>query len=162
MAKTVAELKKTALIYWPKEIAEKEKSASVIPLLLDTQESFISVLKLATATHEAWIQAIALSNELYPNLFLKHLCVISDVGGENLKRYATELPELFKNNPFTYVFQGKIHTCKMASLVKGRKWSSENLGLDGNAVSFQQMDFLRTRRLTANLCIKVEKSVENL
>lgn len=45
--KSVEELRETAVIYWPDEIAEKEKDLSVLPILLSTQESFISVLKLA-------------------------------------------------------------------------------------------------------------------
>ena len=44
----VSDLKKTALIYWPVELAEKEKLSSIIPLLIRTQESFISILRIAS------------------------------------------------------------------------------------------------------------------
>lgn len=132
--KTVEDLKKTAVIYWPPEIAEKEKNSSVIPLLIKTQESFISVLKVANVTPDAWIKAIDLNQELYPNLFLKHLCVISDIGGEGLKRYATELPQLFENEPLVFDFQKKTYEYEMKSLFKGKKWSNTNLGLDGRGI----------------------------
>ncbi len=132
--RTVDELKKTALIYWPAEIAEKEKNASAIPLLLETQESFISILNFADATYDAWIKALELNKELYPNLFLKHLSVISDVGGESLKRYATELPSLFKKTPLTFEYNGELHKIEMSSLSSGKKWSNESLGLDGKSI----------------------------
>ena len=45
--KNVEELKENAVIYWPSEIAEKERNSSIIPLLLATQDHFISVLHLA-------------------------------------------------------------------------------------------------------------------
>lgn len=106
----------------------------MIPLLLNTQESFISVLKLADASPDAWAEALGLSKDLYPNLFLKHLCVISDVGGESLKRYATELPQLFNTDPLAYEFQEKSYTCQMKSLFTGKKWSNESLGLDGYGI----------------------------
>ena len=132
--KTVEALKKSALISWPQELVEKEKKKSVIPLLVETQENFISLLKVADATHEAWIEAIELSRVLYPNLFLKHLCIISDVGGESLKRYSTELPKLFQNTPFQYKFLGELYTHPMQSLSEKKQWSNVNLGLDERGI----------------------------
>lgn len=131
---TVSELKKTAVLYWPEEIAEKEKNGSIIPLLIKTQEQFISILKFANASPYAWIDALKLSNELYPNLFLKHLCVISDIGGENLKRYSTELPDLFIDDPLIFEFQKKQYEYKMKSLLIRKKWSNKLLGIDGDGI----------------------------
>ena len=44
--RTVEELKENAVIYWPSEIAEKERNSSIIPLLLATQDHFISVYSI--------------------------------------------------------------------------------------------------------------------
>ena len=96
----VSDLKKTALIYWPVELAEKEKLSSIIPLLIRTQESFISILRIASKDPFSWITALDLCDELYPNLFLKHLCVLSDIGGENLKRFSSELSRDFYSKDF--------------------------------------------------------------
>ena len=46
--RTVEELKENAVIYWPSEIAEKERNSSIIPLLLATQDHFISVPMVRT------------------------------------------------------------------------------------------------------------------
>ena len=70
--RTVEELKKNAVIYWPSEIAEKERSSSIIPLLLATQDHFISVLHLADKDPNAWTQFLSLTDALYPNLFLSN------------------------------------------------------------------------------------------
>jgi hypothetical protein len=35
------ELKAQAVTFWPRELSEKEKDASIIPRLLETQDKFI-------------------------------------------------------------------------------------------------------------------------
>jgi hypothetical protein len=132
--KDVVELKKTALLYWPKELSVQEKDASVIPLLLETQDAFISILKFATARHDAWIDALKLNKNLYPNLFLKHLSVITDMGGESLKRYSTEFPNLFSGKSLTFPFNNELVEHEMTSLSAGPRWSNSSLSLDGKGL----------------------------
>lgn len=132
--KDVKDLKKTALLYWPKELSALEKDSSVIPLLLETQDAFISILKLANARHDAWIDALKLNKGLYPNLFLKHLSVITDMGGESLKRYSTEFPNIFSGKPLTFTFNDELVKHQMVSLSEGPKWSNTSLSLDGKGL----------------------------
>lgn len=111
-ARDLKELKKRAVLFWPKEILLREASASVLPLLLKTQDKFISVLNLADSAPDSWKNHID-SNEIKGNIFLKHLMVLSDLGGEALNK----LPPLHKyfkkgkmyyvwrNNPCEYKFQ---------------------------------------------------------
>ncbi len=132
--RTVEELKKNAVIYWPSEIAEKERNSSIIPLLLATQDHFISVLHLADKDPYTWTQFLSLTDALYPNLFLKHLCILSDIGGESLKRFATELPREFGNENFRFIFRDKVYEHEMNSLFEGKKWSNPSLGLDGEGL----------------------------
>ena len=47
--RTMSELEKYACIWWPKEIREYADKLSILQTLLDTQEKFISILKLANA-----------------------------------------------------------------------------------------------------------------
>ena len=132
--KNVEELKENAVIYWPSEIAKKERNSSIIPLLLATQDHFISVLHLADKDPYAWTQFLSLTDALYPNLFLKHLCILSDIGGESLKRFATELPREFQNEDFQFLFRDEVYRHKMNSLFRGKKWSNPSLGLDGEGL----------------------------
>lgn len=134
---SVSDLKKTALIYWPVELAEKEKLSSIIPLLIQTQESFLSVLRIASKDPFAWITALDLCDELYSNLFLKHLCVLSDVGGENLKRFSSELTSDFYSKDFEFIFRNEIYNYQFMSLRNKRTkyvWNNPDLGLDGEGI----------------------------
>lgn len=115
--RTVEELKENAVIYWPSEISKKERNSSIIPLLLETQDSFISILQLASKDPYAWTQILDCTSDLYPNLFLKHLCVLSDIGGESLRRFATELPREFENENFRFIFRDEIYEHTLKSLL---------------------------------------------
>jgi hypothetical protein len=138
--KTVEELKETAVIYWPPEIAKKEKNSSIIPMLIETQDSFISILHLASKDPYAWVQMLDLTESLYPNLFLKHLCVLSDIGGESLQRFSTELPKEFKKEKFLFVFRNRVYQHELTSLFTGKKWSNSSLGIDGDGLQ-QRLPF---------------------
>ena len=132
--KTVEELQEKAAIYWPSEIAKQEKNSSIIPLLIKTQDSFISVLHLTSKDPYDWTKILDFVEDLYPNLFLKHLCILSDIGGENLKRFAVDLPNKFKYEDFKFTFRGRDYDYMMKSLFSGKKWSNSSLGLDGEGL----------------------------
>ena len=124
-------LKSEALIFWPKEIAEKEKDASIIPLLLETQDSFISLLHIANKTPMSWKEILPSTENLYPNLFLKHLMILTDIGGEKTKRFKTELPAIFENDNFKYVWKEQGYEYKFKTLSKKGCWSNTSLFIDG-------------------------------
>jgi hypothetical protein len=88
-ARTPTQLRKKAVLYWPDELAKKEKAASIMPRLLSTQDKFISILDVSDSSPEAWKHALPATNEIPANLFLKHLMILSDVGGEPLQRIRT-------------------------------------------------------------------------
>ena len=142
--KTVEQLQEHAAIYWPSEIAQQEKSSSIIPLLLKTQDCFISVLHLASKNPYDWTKILDFVEELYPNVFLKHLCILSDIGGENLKRFATDLPDKFKFENFKFIFRDKNYDHEMKSL-SNKKWNNHSLGLDGEGLQrrFDLTDAIR-------------------
>lgn len=78
------ELKQYASLYWPRELS-LGSAAQVISLLLQTQHKFLDILSVADREPTSWKQALQASS-LYPNLFLKHLVVLADVGGEIIKK----------------------------------------------------------------------------
>ncbi len=63
-ARSLEELRKKAVLFWPQEIVEREASLSILPLLLKTQEKFISILNLADASPDAWKKLVDISEEL--------------------------------------------------------------------------------------------------
>jgi hypothetical protein len=105
-ARTLAELKEKAVLFWPREIIEREAAASILPLLLKTQDKFISILNLSDSAPDSWKKLVDVSDELKDNLFLKHLMVLSDLGGEALNKLPP-LKKYFKGGKIIYVWREK-------------------------------------------------------
>src|SRR5699024_6227898 len=72
-------------------------SANVIPLLLKTQDDFLSILKLNKKSPFQVFKLIE-STEFAGNLFLKHLAILSDYGGEPLQRLGRAFKDIFPKN----------------------------------------------------------------
>jgi len=53
-ARSVEDLKKNAVTFWPTELTDKAEEASVIPRLIETQDKFISLLYLADKSPVCW------------------------------------------------------------------------------------------------------------
>lgn len=128
---TVDELKENAIIFWPIEICEKEQATSVIPLLLKSHEKFISILHLSDSEPMAWKEIVEKVEDMPSNLFLKHLCVLSDVGGEKLMRFRTELPSILDNNELIFNWKNKQYKYQLNSLSYKSSWSNKSLCTDG-------------------------------
>ena len=81
--RTVKELEQVASKFWPDELSALEANLSVIPLLLKTQEQFLNIIGIETPNLES-LFAILESATLPANLFLKHLVILADFGGETV------------------------------------------------------------------------------
>ncbi len=104
--RSLTELKSNAVFHWPEEILLAAGDVSVLPLLLKTQDSFISILKVADRDPLAWKVALKQSRTISGPLFLKHLMVLTDLGGEALNK----LPPLAKycpNGILSFSWEGK-------------------------------------------------------
>ena len=130
MITTIEELKRDACKYWPKFIMEEVVKINPIPLLLETQDKFISILKCADRDPMAWLKVLESSSELPPNLFLKHLMVLVDVGGERLSRFSKDLGNLFPKGGFEFYWHGKNYIYKFRD--HSPKWDNPNLKVDKN------------------------------
>src|SRR3990167_1822392 len=104
------DLEANALKFWPPKIAETERNSSIIPKLIETQDKFISLLNIADAEPFAWLKVLATTKELSANLFLKHLMVLSDIGGEKLMRFKKELPKIFEKDTMKFAWNGTNYT----------------------------------------------------
>lgn len=135
--KTVAELEKVAVKWWPKALEEKVAEISAVPKLLETQDSFISILKLSGDYPEQIFGLIEAGN-LSPNLFLKHLVVLADFGGELIKRLGREFENIFslenyEDRRLHFSLRGKLHDYTFKALpVSGL--SNNKLKIDGKSI----------------------------
>lgn len=130
--RNVEELKENAVLSWPKELIDEEASISVIPTLLNTQSKFISILDVADSSPIAWKLALDLTQEVYPNLFLKHLMVISDIGAEPLKNNDFKL--MFPQNTMTYIWKNESHDYTFQELLDKPSLNISKLCVDGKGL----------------------------
>lgn len=107
--RTFEELEQVASKFWPAELSALEADLSVVPILLQTQDQFLSIIGIETPDLES-LFAIIESATLSANLFLKHLVILSDFGGEMLKRISRELSLIFPNGTLQYLWRGSYHS----------------------------------------------------
>ncbi len=107
--------------YWPQELRDRAASIQVLPLLLQTQKTFISILQVADGFPEGWESVLA-GSSLAPNLFLKHLMVLADMSGEILKRITPlgmdKMIYIWKSKQYEYMFQS-IHQQQVNNSILG-------------------------------------------
>lgn len=105
--KTFEELRKTASMFWPSDLSKQEAELSIIPKLLETQDEFISILSVKVDDLDGLFKVINAAS-LPANMFLKHLVVIADFGGEQLKRLNSQFNSLFPAKGLQYIWREKL------------------------------------------------------
>lgn len=128
------ELKEYASLFWPQELTDKEKNASSIPLLLKTQDKFISILEVSEKNPDSWKTVLAQTVDLPGNLFLKHLMVLADIGGEILKRFTKEFEKWFPYRKMVYQWNGKEYSYKFKFLPNKKPLTNPLLRVDGKSL----------------------------
>jgi len=138
MIRKLDDLEANALKFWPPKIAETERNSSIIPKLIETQDKFISLLNIANADPFAWQKVLDTTKDLSANLFLKHLMVLSDIGGEKLMRFKKELPKIFESDTMKFAWNAKNYSYKFQTLSGNKTWSNTHLKVDGVGLSTHQ------------------------
>ncbi|MBX2997368.1 MAG: hypothetical protein KF893_02570 [Caldilineaceae bacterium] len=123
------DLEQRASKFWPEELSQLEADLSIILLLLETQDQFIAILSVDTPDLER-LFAVIESSRLPANLFMKHLVILTDFGGELLQRVSREFNRLFPDGKLYYSRQGETQEYTFRALPK-RKLSNQNLRIDG-------------------------------
>ena len=127
--RTFEELEEVASKFWPVELSELEARLSVIPLLLKTQDQFISIISVETPDLGRLFDIVEASS-LPANLFLKHLAILTDFGGEPLQRVSHEFKMLFPENKLNYYWHKESHRYTFRAL-PDLKFSNQSLHIDG-------------------------------
>lgn len=129
-ARNLSELKEKAVLFWPKDVLEKEAAASVLPLLLKTQDKFISLLNLSDAGPESWMSLLNHSVELRGNIFLKHLMVLTDLAGEALNKL-TPFSKFFDSGIMNYVWQERNYSYQFTEVARKTNLTNTALRVNG-------------------------------
>lgn len=127
----IKDLEDRAFKFWPTELAKREKSSSIIPMLIESQEKFIGILYVADKSPTAWKDVLCATQGMPANLFLKHLIVLSDVGGERLQRYRSNIHKFFPDGNMTFHWKDATHTHTFKSLKTVRTWTNAKLKVGG-------------------------------
>lgn len=107
----VVQLREVASMFWPEELSREAATLSIIPLLLETQDQFLCILGVGVSSIERLFELIDIA-DMAPNLFLKHLMILADFGGELLQRINDNFNTLFPTGELNYVWgeQQQIYT----------------------------------------------------
>lgn len=134
--RTFQELEQVASKFWPSELSELEADLSVVPTLLQTQDQFLSIIGVETPDLES-LFTIVESASLPANLFLKHLVILADFGGEMLKRISREVSSIFPTSTLRYLWRGQQRSYSFRALPKS-KFSNQSLRIDGKGLLISQ------------------------
>lgn len=167
---TVEQLESGACLYWPAELAKRAAEVSTIGPLIETQDLFLSVLKTASKTANSWEAVVLESEKLSPNLFLKHLMVLSDVSGERLQRFSKDMSILFPSNSFKFIWKGSEHIYRFSQppstgkdgSIKKRVWNNTNLNVEKSVLLSNLTEFTNEMRDVCMLLLWGSSIVENL
>lgn len=139
--RTREELEKEAALWWPEELKEKNALANVLPLLLETQDDFLNIISLSKKEPLQVIELIKVAK--FPgNLFLKHLVVLSDYGGEPIQRLGRSFTDIFPKDKkgnyfFEFIWKSKKYKYEFEAFpVKGL--NNKKFGIDGDSLSTER------------------------
>jgi len=100
--RTIDELEIRACKWWPREVREEALKISVLQALLDSQEKFISIMKLADKANPSSLFDLLDASRFSYSMFLKHLVVLVDFGGEPLQRINKNFDEVFPDRTLIF------------------------------------------------------------
>ncbi len=137
----IVALEEQAVKWWPPFLAEKESSTSIIPALLESQDGFISILNLVSEDPLNVFKIIEASK--FPaNLFLKHLVVLADFGGEQIQRlnknFKSIVPEKSGKQHLTFHWNDKDHEYSFKKIPFRGVLNNTKLGIDGPGLRANQ------------------------
>lgn len=143
--RTIDELEGCACKWWPKEVRDEAQEISVLQILLDSQEKFISIMKLADKNDTAKLFNLIDAACFSYSLFLKHLVVLTDFGSEPLQRVNKDFDELFPDQKLTYDIGSGVIEYEFKTLpVKG--------SLSNKRMKIDSVENLSTEAPDKNLC----------
>ena len=137
--KDIIELEKNAVMWWPEHLKKEAARVSVIPLLLDSQEDFIAILRLCDKSPLQVFEVIEAAK--FPaNLFLKHLTILADYGGETIQRLNKNFRSVFTfdNGEKPYMdatFQDKKFRYVFESLPIKGTLNNKRMGVDDSSIT---------------------------
>ncbi|MBL4759453.1 MAG: hypothetical protein JKY80_01170 [Mariprofundaceae bacterium] len=99
--RNIDDLERNAILWWPEHLNDKNAFISIIPKLLKTQDDFLKIISLSKDNPYQVFDLLEAS-KFSVNLFLKHLCVLADYGGEPIQRLGRAFSSIFESTNKKY------------------------------------------------------------
>jgi len=134
--RTIEELESKATLWWSPNLSQANANISITPKLLETQDDFLRIISLAKSSPFKVFDLLEAS-EFPANLFLKHLSVVTDYGGEPIQRLGRSFGSIFKSNN-RYVIDFIWNTKKFEYEFKAlpiRGLGNKKLFMDGDGLN---------------------------
>lgn len=133
LKRTIEEIQANASIWWPQSIKDAAAASIDLPRLISTQSEFLGILLLSKKA-PLKIFDIIKASEFPANLFLKHLTILTDFGGEPIKRLGKFFKSIFPKDAdgyyFDFIWNRDTYTYRFTTLpIKGL--SNTKLSIDG-------------------------------
>lgn len=138
--RTIDELRQFASLFWPEDISSDEAELSVLPLLVQTQDAFLAMLGVPVEGLDKFFELINTA-DMSANLFVKHLAILADVGGEMFKRISSEFATLFPSRSLAYTWYAATSASEAAysfRALPNRRLSNESLSLTGRRLVLKE------------------------
>lgn len=132
--RSLDELQKNAVMHWSRDMLKTADALSALPILLETQDDFIALLKIASKTPDSWRVILEESETLTPSIFLKHLMILSDLGGEALNKL-TPLSDCFANKKMTFNWGNQVASYSFKEIGDKCSLTNSALKVDSKAVN---------------------------
>ena len=126
--RSIADFRAAAVLHWPDEIRDEVAKVSVLPTLLDTQDHFTSLLTLGDSAPDSWKSLLTQTDSLAGPVFLKHMMVLSDLGGEALNKLAP-VQRYFPEGKMTFVWKEQEYTYLFKELHRSSSAHNSKLGV---------------------------------
>ena len=137
------ELENNAVMWWPETLEAKNADASTLSKLIKSQDDFLDILCLCKKNPLQVFDLIT-SAGFPSNLFLKHLSILADYGGESIQRLGRGFTEIFDCHENVYFMEFDWHS-------SSHKYDFEMLPIKGLNSSKLQIDAKGLLKQTA-LC----------
>ncbi|MCC5897762.1 MAG: restriction endonuclease [Phormidium sp. BM_Day4_Bin.17] len=131
--RTIEDLHQSASLFWPEFLVQRQLEQSILPVLIETQQQFLSILALELDNPWDIFTALEIS-KLSANLFLKHLLILADFGGEKLQRLNQEFGLLFPDGELEYVWDGRQFSYSFEVLPISGSLSNQKLKVSSKKV----------------------------
>lgn len=131
--RTLDQLRSQAILHWPRKLLQAASDVSVLPLLIQSQDVFISLLKVSNKKPDSWRQTLSNTTALSGPLFLKHLMVLSDLGGEALNKI-TPLKKYIPNGVLEFEWHKKPFRFQFKEIQSNCNLTNSGLKVDSKAL----------------------------